>query len=93
MTTNKYLEKYMRLNNEKHEVEKALNKLCWEDKDWGIKIIPNHFSCFTLKVITEKDGGTLHVQKARDLAKWLLDVTDGLEDTFDITREIIKRRD
>ncbi len=92
METNKYLEQYMRLVNEQSESQDALKGLCWEDKTWGIKVEPEYFNYFSFKITTNLGGSTLQIEKARELAKWLLDVTEGLDNTHGIITEIIKRR-
>ena len=92
MKTNRFLEQYMRLHNEKGEARNALRNMCWEDKTWGIKVEPEHFNYFSLKITTREGGGTLQIEKARELAKWLLEVTDGLESTHEIIEEMVKRQ-
>jgi len=91
MKTNKYIERYMRLNNDISEGEDGLSDMCWEDSLFGLTVIPEHFNYFSFKVLTKDAGSTLTIDKARELAKWLLKVTDGLGDTHEIIDEMIKR--
>lgn len=92
MKTNTYFNTYIDAKTDISKVGDVLDSLIWEDKTWGIRIEPEHFTYFSFKVTTKEGGGTLQVKRARDLAHWLLRATNGLEETHGIMDEILQRK-
>ena len=91
MNTNAYLEKYIRSRVEENETRTLKESLVWRDKIHGITIQPDHFNYFYFKVFVDGGESTLAIKKARELGKWLLEVTDGVESEHLIMEEIVKR--
>ncbi len=81
----------MRLNNESHEANESLSKMSWKNSS-GITIIPTHFNSFYFEVHVGNEHGNLHIDEIKGLVDYLLTAIEGLEDTFHIIEEIIKRR-
>jgi hypothetical protein len=91
MKTNKYLERYIKARNMQEDGSEIENSLKWEGGlGNNLKVYPEHFNYFCFRVLA--DNATLTIGDARELAYWLLHATHDLEGTYDITREIIRRR-
>ena len=98
MKTNHYIEQYMKMVIDKRRSEtkyrRAMKSLSWKSNFPGyenkIHINPEHFNYFNFRV-TAKDA-ILTVDDARKLGKWLLEITEGLGNPFEIDKEIQKRK-
>ena len=84
-----YIEKVIKIRKEK----KALKDLSWSSSQ--VTISPAHGIEFRFQVRSDNAGspGFLSVKEAKSLGKWLLEVTEGIEHTYNIVGEINRRSD
>ena len=88
METNKYLERYMKTQNALDESKEFVSALICDK--YGVTISPRHFNYFYFEV--KANGCKLNIEELMEVANWILEVTDGLEETHGIMGEIRKRK-
>lgn len=91
MKTNDYLDRYMNLQALDKRISSGISDLCYRNKIYDVGIQPNHFNYFSLVLSVKSSEVSLPIKDARELAQFILDSTEGLENTHDIMEEIRKR--
>ena len=84
----KYFEKYIEAKSLQNSGKSLEHKLVWQSS--GLKISPRHFNHFYFEIGIFGETPALTVNDARDLGKWLLQATEGIDDPHKIVAEINK---
>jgi len=88
---NQYVDKYIEKVNAIRKEKQEMKEMSWENGQ--VTVSPTHRNNFQFQVRSGNAGspGFLSVEDARKLGKWLLEVTEGIEHTYNIVEEINRR--
>lgn len=96
MKTNPFLTEFIK-NSANYDVAETKLRLQRYTKINGLTITPKVFNDFYLEIEifeqpfdNENPTISLSIEKARKLGKWLLEVTNGVEETHETMQEIVK---
>jgi hypothetical protein len=93
MKTNDFLERYIKAQVEEDRVNEKKHSLNWATSDCSIRVTPEHFTIFYFKIKVKGKTEVLEIEEARGLAKYLLEATEGLENTTNMIEEIVRRKE